>query len=85
MDTTDIVNAIKNYFINIEQEDYIKPIKVNVTDGIYKITLIQGCDDRPINIYIEADTNQECIDKILKELRSRYLTSVRYGTLYKIK
>lgn len=85
MDTTDIVNAIKNYFINIEQEDYIKPIKVNINDNIYKITLIQGCDDRPINIYIEADTNQECIDKILKELRSRYLTSVRYGTLYKIK
>lgn len=81
----EIREFILTYFRNIEEEVYIGQMDLDEVNGIYMISLAQGNPDRPVKMFIEADTMEELYKKIESELRSRVFPRVRYGTLYKYK
>lgn len=81
----EIREFILTYFRNIEEEEYIGQMDLDEVNGTYMISLAQGNPDRPVKMFIEADTMEELYKKIESELRSRVLPRVRYGTLYKYK
>lgn len=82
---TNIKEAIYNYFSEIEGKEYVNDVEVSKTDNIYKIVLPQSNYIRPIQIFIEADSEEECITDLIKDLRNRHLTIVKHGKLFKIK
>jgi hypothetical protein len=60
-------------------------MELDEVNGVYMISLAQGNPDRPVKMFIEAETMEELYIKIESELRSRVFPRVRYGTLYKYK
>ena len=82
---TNIKQAVYDYFSEIEGKQYVNDIEVDKTDNIYKIVLPQSNYIRPIQIFIEADSEEECITALIKDLRNRHLTIVKYGKLFKFK
>lgn len=81
----EIREFILTYFREIEEEEYIGKMEIDEVNGTYMISLAQGNPDRPVKMFIEADTIDELYSKLDSELRSRDFTRVRYGTLYKFK
>lgn len=86
MDTyTNIEIAIQQHFRDIEKAEYIEAIEIYKVNDTYHISLTQGNQMRPLHLFIEAESDEDCIQQLLKELRERKLSSVRYGKLFKIK
>ena len=80
-----IKQAIYDYFVNTEGKQYIEDIEITKKDDTYRIVLQQGNWIRPIQIFIEADSDQDCIDQLIAELRLKHLTFVKYCKLFKFK
>lgn len=80
-----IKQAIYDYFVNTEGKQYIEDIEITKKDDTYRIVLQQGNWIRPIQIFIEADSDQDCIDQLIANLRDRHLTFIKYGKLFKFK
>lgn len=82
---TTIKNAIKDYYNTIESVDYIEDIEVYLVDSTYHISLVQGNYMRPLHIFIEAESENDLITKLIADLALRQLSLVKYGSLRKIK
>ena len=80
-----IKQAIYDYFVNTEGKQYIEDIEITKKDDTYRNVLQQGNWIRPIQIFIEADSDQDCIDQLIANLRDRHLTFIKYGKLFKFK
>ena len=80
-----IKQATYDYFVNTEGKQYIEDIEITKKDDTYRIVLQQGNWIRPIQIFIEADSDQDCIDQLIANLRDRHLTFIKYGKLFKFK
>ena len=80
-----IKQAIYDYFVNTEGKQYIEDIEITKKDDTYRIVLQQGNWIRPIQIFIEADSDQDCIDQLIANLRDRHLTFIKYCKLFKFK
>ena len=80
-----IKQAIYDYFVNIEGKQYIEDIEITKKDDTYRIVLQQGNWIRPIQIFIEADSDQDCIEQLIAYLRDRLLTFIKYCKLFKSK
>lgn len=82
---TNIELAIQNYFLNLKGVEYIEDIEIDKVGDTYHIVLIQGNQMRPLHLFIESESEEDCIEKLIQELRDRDLSSVRYSKLFKIK
>ena len=80
-----IKQAIYDYFETIEGKIYEKDIAITKKGDTYNITLEQGNWHRPIQLFIEAESEQDCIDQLIANLRDRHLTFIKYGKLFKFK
>lgn len=80
-----IKQAIYDYFETIEGKIYEKDIAITKRRDTYNITLEQGNWHRPIQLFIEAESEQDCIDQLIAELRLKHLTFVKYCKLFKFK
>ncbi len=80
-----IKQAIYDYFENIEGKIYERDIAIKKRGDVYHITLEQGNWIRPIQLSIEAESEQDCIDQLIAELRLKHLTFVKHCKLFKFK
>lgn len=81
----EIKDAIYNMYINLFNCIYNKEITITKENNLYKIVLPQNNDVMPINIYIEAESDEECINKVLKDLKQRDLWRTSYNIIKRVR
>ena len=84
-DFKEIKDAIYSMYTDTFDCIYNKKIEVYKTDSIYKIILPQNNDVTPINLFIEADNDEDCKNQVLKDLSQRCLWRTSYNKLKRVK
>lgn len=79
-----IKKSIYNLFIN-KGFDYNKEISISKNGYIYKISLPLNNPTMPINLFISAENDDDCIDKVLHELDKRDLWRTSYNILKRVR
>lgn len=79
-----IKDAIYKLFIDRCYE-YNKDITITKTNNLYTIVLPLNNPTMPINLFIEADNTEDCINKVIHELNKRDLWRTSYNILKRVK
>ena len=81
----EIKEAIYNMYINVFNCEYNKTIEITKENNMYKIVLPQNNDVMPINLFIEADNDKDCINKDLNDLLKRDLWRTSFNILKRVR
>lgn len=81
----EIKEAIYNMYINVFNCEYNKTIEITKENNMYKIVLPQNNDVMPINLFIEADNDKDCINKVLNDLLKRDLWRTSFNILKRVR
>lgn len=83
MPTTFLENAIKNYFREKHQVEYVRGLKVEKGENFYKLILDLNQPYKPLTIQGEFVSDEQFLNYIYKEIDSRRLFTVSFFNLVK--
>lgn len=81
----EIKDAIYQMYINVFNCNYNKEIEITKENDMYKIVLPHNNDVMPINLFIEAENDEDCINKVLNDLLKRDLWRTSYNILKRVR
>lgn len=83
MPTTVLENAIRDYFKEKHDVEYIRGLRVLAEDGVYTLILDLNQSCKPLTIKGEFPDDQSFLNYIYKEIDSRRLFTVSFFNLIK--
>lgn len=82
MQQLELVQKIRDYIKDCYKADYVGLLEVDKTDSIYKFSIGIPSYMSPTTIGIDCDTDEEFLEYIYKELRTRnYMRLDKYKVI----